>query len=101
MRRWYDASWRPSPGILTTWPGRTAWRRTCTGPTAFGSRPRAGLLSQPLAEQLAPSAGLRNRLVHEYDEIDDAVVLRAVGEARRLFREYVAAIERYVRDGGF
>ena len=61
----------------------------------------AGLLGPPLAERLAPSAGLRNRLVHEYDAIDDVVVLRAVGEARRLFRDYVAAIERYVGERGF
>jgi uncharacterized protein YutE (UPF0331/DUF86 family) len=31
-----------------------------------------------LAEKLAPSAGLRNRLVHEYDLIDQSMVLKAV-----------------------
>ena len=61
----------------------------------------AGLMDSSLAERLAPSAGLRNRLVHEYDAIDDAVVLGAVGEARRLFRDFVAAIEQYVRERGF
>lgn len=54
----------------------------------------AGLVPGGLAEELAPSTGLRNRLVHEYDDLDDAVVLQAVGEARRLFPEYVSAVER-------
>jgi len=49
-----------------------------------------------LAKRLAPAAGLRNRLVHEYDEIDDQIVLKAVSEARRTLRDYVAAIERHV-----
>ncbi|MFQ5743875.1 MAG: DUF86 domain-containing protein [Acidobacteriota bacterium] len=66
--------------------------------TALG---RAGIISAALAERLAPAAGLRNRLVHEYDEIDDAIVLEAVGEARREFGEYVAAIERHLAEQGF
>jgi uncharacterized protein YutE (UPF0331/DUF86 family) len=56
----------------------------------------AGVIPEDLARQLAPSAGLRNRLVHEYDVIDDAIVLDAVRRARREFAVYVAAIERYV-----
>lgn len=61
---------------------------------------RHGIISQALAERLAPSAGLRNRLVHQYDDIDDGIVLRAVGEARRQFAEYVAAVERHLVEQG-
>ncbi|MBW3660709.1 MAG: DUF86 domain-containing protein [Gemmatimonadetes bacterium] len=61
---------------------------------------RRGPLPEELAESLAPSAGLRNRIVHEYDDIDDAIVLGAVGEARRLFPRYVAAIEGFLEDRG-
>jgi uncharacterized protein YutE (UPF0331/DUF86 family) len=43
---------------------------------------------------LAPSAGLRNRLVHEYDELDDEIVLAAVGEARLLYAAYARAVEK-------
>ncbi len=57
---------------------------------------RRGIVPQPLAERLAPAAGLRNRLVHEYDEIDDAIVLKAVAEARRDFASYVEALERFL-----
>lgn len=53
----------------------------------------AGLIPNELAEALAPSTGLRNRLVHEYDDLDDRIVLEAVAEARRLFPEYARAVE--------
>ncbi|HYL20955.1 MAG TPA: DUF86 domain-containing protein [Gemmatimonadales bacterium] len=57
---------------------------------------RHDLIPVPLADRLAPSAGLRKRLVHEYDTIDDALVLRAAGDARRDFAAYLAAVERHV-----
>lgn len=50
-----------------------------------------------LAEKLAPSAGLRNRLVHEYDSLDHAVVLNAVRTAEELYPEYVKEIEGYIK----
>ena len=50
-----------------------------------------------LAEKLAPSAGLRNRLVHEYDSLDHAVVLNAVRTAEELYPEYVKDIEGYIK----
>lgn len=64
---------------------------------SFISLGRAGVVPVALAERLAPAAGLRNRLVHEYDDIDDEIVLKAVSEARQSLAEYVAAVERYVR----
>lgn len=55
-----------------------------------------GMISASLAEQLAPSAGLRNRLVHEYDLLDHSLVLEAVRMATDLYPEYVREIERYI-----
>lgn len=52
-----------------------------------------GILPEELARALAPSAGLRNRLVHEYDTIDDAKVLSAVGTTLDLYPRYIQAIE--------
>ncbi|MEK6766616.1 MAG: DUF86 domain-containing protein [Planctomycetota bacterium] len=49
-----------------------------------------------LAEKLAPSAGLRNRLVHEYDLIEHLMVLEAVIMAEELYSEYVKEIEDYL-----
>lgn len=52
-----------------------------------------GILPAELARDLAPSAGLRNRLVHEYDTIDDAKVLAAVGTMLDRYPRYIQAIE--------
>ena len=54
------------------------------------------VLSSDLARSLAPSAGLRNRLVHEYDAIDDSVVYNSVGQAVKLYTEYIRAIKEYI-----
>jgi uncharacterized protein YutE (UPF0331/DUF86 family) len=55
-----------------------------------------GVLTRELAQSLAPSAGLRNRLVHEYMGLDDARVLASIGVLRALYPRYVEAIERYL-----
>ncbi len=54
------------------------------------------VLSRDLAERLAPSAGLRNRLVHDYDMIDHPLVLDAVRMADSLYPRYVLEIEDYL-----
>lgn len=59
-----------------------------------------GVLAPDLARALAPSAGLRNRLVHEYDAIDDAKVLEAIGTLLHLYPRYVHAIEAYLTKTG-
>lgn len=56
-----------------------------------------GILPMGLAQQLAPSAGLRNRLVHEYDVIDDAIVLQAVEACQQQYPLYIKAIEDYLK----
>jgi uncharacterized protein YutE (UPF0331/DUF86 family) len=54
------------------------------------------IISPELAEKLAPSAGLRNRLVHEYDFLDHAMVLDAVSIVEELFPYYVKEVEDYI-----
>ena len=51
---------------------------------------------EDLVEELLPLPGFRNVLIHEYDALDSAIVLAAVGEACRGFTTYVAAVERYL-----
>jgi uncharacterized protein YutE (UPF0331/DUF86 family) len=63
---------------------------------SFIAAGRAGVIPDELARQLAPSAGLRNRLVHEYDAIDDAIVLGAVRAARQQYTAFIAAIDRHL-----
>ncbi len=59
-----------------------------------------GLLRTELAGELAPAAGLRNRLVHEYNELDDAKVLAAISRILELFPRYVQAIEATLTKAG-
>lgn len=55
-----------------------------------------GIISSNLAEKLAPSAGLRNRLVHEYDMLDHSLILEAVKMAEELYPEYIKEIETFI-----
>ncbi|MBI3014983.1 MAG: DUF86 domain-containing protein [Candidatus Tectomicrobia bacterium] len=56
-----------------------------------------GVLSSELANGLAPSAGLRNRLVHEYDLLDDELILASVRTAQDLYARYVKAVEDFLK----
>lgn len=49
-----------------------------------------------LARQLAPSAGLRNRLVHGYDAIDDAKVHAAMTTMLALYPRLIDGVDRYL-----
>ncbi len=64
--------------------------------TSFLKLAELGVLDTPFARRLAPSAGLRNRLVHEYEAIDAALVFEALEPARADIPAYVEAIERYL-----
>ena len=54
------------------------------------------VIGAELARSLAPSAGLRNRLVHEYDDIDDSIVYESIDQAITLYTEYVRIIKDYI-----
>ena len=43
-----------------------------------------------------PAAGLRSRLVHEYDKIDDGIAHASIQEVLRLFPEYIEHIRAFV-----
>jgi len=55
-----------------------------------------GVIEIQFAEKLAPSAGLRNRLVHEYDDIQDSIVYDSISFAENLYPKYIQAVERYI-----
>ena len=55
-----------------------------------------GIISSYLAEKLAPSAGLRNRLVHEYDLLDHSLVLESVKMAEEVYPKYIKEIETFI-----
>ena len=61
---------------------------------SFTQFARRCILPPPFASQIATCAGLRNRLVHEYDEIDPRRVHEGLVSAVRDIPEYL----RYVHD---
>lgn len=46
------------------------------------------VLPQEFAQEIAKSAGFRNAIVHEYNEIDKNIVYQTVGEAVKQYAEY-------------
>lgn len=56
-----------------------------------------GILPGDFAEKIAPAAGLRSRLVHEYDRIDDTVAMAAVQDAIREFPRYIEIIKAFLK----
>jgi len=51
-----------------------------------------GVYSEEFAKQIAPSAGLRNVLVHEYDDVDKKLIYESINDAVSQYTEYCASI---------
>lgn len=56
-----------------------------------------GVYPQEFAEKIAPSAGLRNALVHEYNNIDKSMLEKSIKEAVTEFNDYDAYILAYIQ----
>ena len=63
---------------------------------SFVQLAQLGALESAFAHRIAASAGLRNRIVHEYDELDHRRVFEGLESALRDIPAYLAAIDRYV-----
>lgn len=63
---------------------------------SFSEAASCGVLPRELADRLAPSAGLRNVIVHDYAAVDDERVRGAVPLALDGFRSYVGVVERWL-----
>ena len=55
-----------------------------------------GVYGRNFGEEIAKSAGLRNRIVHEYDEIDAIQVYRALKAAVKEIPQYMRAVQAFV-----
>lgn len=64
---------------------------------SFTQLSKLKILSPAFASRIATCAGLRNRIVHEYDEIDPAKVHEALQSAVREIPEYLALIHQYLQ----
>lgn len=58
----------------------------------------AGALSTELVEQLKPSVGMRNAIVHEYLTVDYGIVAAAMPLAVQKYGEYIREIAGFVAD---
>ncbi|TCL73322.1 uncharacterized protein YutE (UPF0331/DUF86 family) [Hydrogenispora ethanolica] len=56
----------------------------------------AGVLAMEFALQIAPSTGLRNILVHEYQTIDDTLVYQSIGKVLRYYQQYLETVAKYL-----
>lgn len=54
------------------------------------------IVPHELAERIAPVVGLRNRLVHRYEELDKLRVLEQIQKERNDFKEYLEALAVYL-----
>jgi uncharacterized protein YutE (UPF0331/DUF86 family) len=65
---------------------------------SFAAAAAVGLIDEDLAAALAPSAGLRNVLVHGYVDLDVQRLVAAVPLATGQYGEYVRQVARWVAD---
>ncbi len=55
-----------------------------------------GVLDEEFAYQIAPSTGLRNRLVHEYEKIDNNIVYKSIDKTYNYYIKYMKRIVGYI-----
>jgi uncharacterized protein YutE (UPF0331/DUF86 family) len=63
---------------------------------SFSLAAKAGLIDPDLASALIPSAGLRNVLIHAYEDVDPQKVLAAIPLAPVQYGAYVEQVARWV-----
>jgi uncharacterized protein YutE (UPF0331/DUF86 family) len=63
---------------------------------SFTQLAKLGILPPGFASQIAACAGLRNRLVHEYDEIDPRRVYEGLQAAVRDIPEYLRRVHEHL-----
>lgn len=69
-----------------------------TGRDSFAAAATAGAITANLADVLAPSAGLRNILVHRYGDIRLDLLVAGVGAALRCYPDYIAQVSTSLLD---
>lgn len=64
--------------------------------SSFVRMAELGVLDAEFARQIARSAGLRNRLVHDYDDLDHRLVFAALGTALNDLPRFLAAVNAFL-----
>ncbi len=63
---------------------------------SFVALVKIGVLTEEEAENLAPSTGLRNKLVHEYEEINPELLYRSLKTFAQAYKEYGRLVLDYL-----
>lgn len=64
--------------------------------SSFVRMAELGVLDAEFARQIARSAGLRNRLVHDYDDLDHRLVFAALSTALNDLPRFLAAVNAFL-----
>ena len=56
-----------------------------------------GVLGEVLALGIAPSTGLRNRLIHEYEAINNEVVYNSIDKVVDMYSMYMIEVNKYIQ----
>ncbi len=64
--------------------------------TSFTALSKVGLLPGPFAREIAPAAGLRDRIIHEYDEVEPSRVREALTSILRDVPRYLAHVQAFL-----
>jgi uncharacterized protein YutE (UPF0331/DUF86 family) len=57
-----------------------------------------GVLTPEFAIQIAPSTGLRNRLVHEYEEVNNKIVYNSIDKTINIYGRYIMEIKKLLKN---
>ncbi len=66
--------------------------------TSFTQLGKLAVLPDDFAQTLAPTTAIRNRLVHEYDTVDDRLVYASIKPLLEEFTQYLELIRKYVQN---
>ena len=75
---------------------KLAEKAPATRRASFYEMVELGILDPDTAERLARSVGLRNRLVHDYNTLDNRLVHAAIREALEQYAGYGRIMHRYI-----
>jgi len=66
------------------------------GSFTFDAVAKLGVYSEDFAKEIAPSAGLRNRLIHEYNNTKDEIVYASVSNAIGQYAKYCDYVLKFL-----
>jgi uncharacterized protein YutE (UPF0331/DUF86 family) len=64
--------------------------------SAFVSLGENNILPSDLSAKLAPVVGLKNKLIHRYEEIKIDLLLTTIQKEKEDFKEYIKAIQQHI-----